>query len=255
MKSKSIKCALITLFLSTTISISNPAMALFGVGDVVFDPSQAANMVAELQKWKMQYDQMNAQINQAKSMYNSMIGNRGYGNYMNIPNQLRNYLPSNFSGVMNLLTSTNPNYSALADTVRKYMDANAVLTNADLEKMKLTPSERQLLTDSRSNTAQIQAMADEALHNASVRFNLLQGLAYEINNATDPKAIAELQARIQVEQNMLTNEQTKLQDLADAMQAKKEANAQKTTEVAIQQTGNMSDLQQPDLSNIGYNYH
>lgn len=248
MKVKPIKNIFASIALTLSLTVTYPAMALFGVGDVVFDPTQAANMITEFSKWKKQYDQM-------KAMIDNSSGNRGYGNYMNIPNQMRNYIPTNFSDVMSLLSSTNPSYSGMTDTIRKYMDANAVLTDADLDGMKMSAATRKYLTDSRSNTATIQALANEGLQNASVRFNLLQSLAYEINNTTDPKAIAELQARIQVEQTMLTNEQSKMQDLFDGMQARKEMIDQQGRELAIQQSGKVSDLQQPDLSNINYGYN
>jgi Type IV secretion system proteins len=248
MKVKPVKNIFVSIALTLSLTVAYPAMALFGVGDVVFDPTQATNMITEFSKWKNQYDQM-------KAMIDNSSGNRGYGNYMNIPNQMRNYIPTNFSDVMSLLSSTNPSYSGMTDTIRKYMDANAVLTDADLDKMKMSAATRKYLTDSRSNTATIQALANEGLQNASVRFNLLQSLAYEINNTTDPKAIAELQARIQVEQNMLTNEQSKMQDLFDGMQARKEMIDQQGRELSIQQSGNVGDLQQPDLSNINYGYN
>lgn len=248
MKVKPIKNIFASIALTLSLTVADPAMAFLGMGDVVFDPTQAANMITEFTKWKNQYDQM-------KAMIDNSSGNRGYGNYMNIPNQMRNYIPTNFSDVMSLLSSTNPSYSGMTDTIRKYMDANAVLTDADLDKMKMSAATRKYLTDSRSNTATIQALANEGLQNASVRFNLLQSLAYEINNTTDPKAIAELQARIQVEQTMLTNEQSKMQDLFDGMQARKEMIDQQGRELSIQQSGNVGDLQQPDLSNINYGYN
>jgi type IV secretion system protein VirB5 len=255
MKVTTIKKTLSGFTLALILSISNPAVAVFGIGDVVFDPTQATNMIKDFAYWAQQLQQMKAQLEQAKNTYGAMTGNRGYGNYMNIPNQMRNYIPTNFSDVMTLLSSNNPSYSGMTDTIRKYMDANAVLTDADLDGMKMSAATRKYLTDSRSNTATIQALANEGLQNASVRFNLLQSLAYEINNTTDPKAIAELQARIQVEQTMLTNEQSKMQDLFDGMQARKEMIDQQGRELAIQQSGKVSDLQQPDLSNINYGYN
>jgi Type IV secretion system proteins len=255
MKAITINSTLPGLVLTVVISISKPAFAVFGMGDVVFDPTQATNMIKDFAYWAQQLQQMKAQLEQSKNTYGAMTGNRGYGNFMNVPNQMRNYLPTNFSDVMSLLSNNNPSYSGMTDTIRKYMDANAVLTDADLDGMKMSTATRKYLADSRSNTATIQALANEGLQNASIRFNLLQAMAYEINNTTDPKAIAELQARIQVEQTMLTNEQSKMQDLFDGMQARKEMIDQQGRELAIQQSGNVNDLHQPDLSNINYGYN
>jgi type IV secretion system protein VirB5 len=249
-----VKKQLLKTALTATLLVSlggKPAAAF----DMVFDPTLMANNVAQLSEMASQLAQLEAQVEQAKNTYGAMTGKRGYGSYMTIANQARNYLPKNYSDIMGMLTNSNPSYQGMSDVIRKYIDANAILTNADLDSMKLTTRQRQIFTDSRSNTAAIQTMANEALQNASVRFNLLQSLAFEINNTTDPKAIAELQARIQVEQTMLTNEQNKLQDISDGMQAKKEMIDQQAREVAIQQTGNMATVQQPDLSNIRYGYN
>jgi type IV secretion system protein VirB5 len=253
MKMKILKKTALALGLTTTLVVSNPAMAIFGIGDVVFDPTQAANMITEFQKWKDQFDQMNAQIEKAKDIYNSATGVRGYGNFMNITNEARNYLPKDFTEVMNLLSTGEAVYSRLSSTVRQYMDNNAVLTTAEIDKMRMNPEQRDAFMQARTNTATLQAMADEALQNASVRFGLLQRLAQEINETTDPKAIAELQARIQVEQNMLTNEQTKLQELAEVMESRRILMEQNNVELAIKQTGNMSEVEQPDLSDITFN--
>lgn len=252
MKLKKLKCLLASTIFTVSMSVTTPANAIFGMGDVVFDPSQATNMIQEFAYWAQQLQQMKAQLDQAKSTYDSMTGKRGYGNLMNIPYQMRNYLPEDYQQIMGMLTNQQPIYSRLTDSIRNYMEENQLMTDAEVNKMGLNRDERRIFTEARENVAAIQAMADEALKNASVRFNLLQRLASEINSTSDPKAIEELQARIQVEQNMMTNEQTKLQELFQVMETRKQTFRMQAQELALQQTGRVSELQQPDLSNIQF---
>src|SRR5690606_22269497 len=62
-----------------------------------------------------------------------------------------------------------------------------------------------------AKVAQDKANALQAFDTASQRWDQIQGLMSQINSTTDPKAIAELQARINSEQAAIQNEQTKLQ--------------------------------------------
>ena len=52
---------------------------------------------------------------------------------------------------------------------------------------------------------------------------------------------------------MMTNEQTKLQQTLNLMQSQGAVTEQQKNEMAIQQTGSVSTLQQPDLSHINFN--
>ncbi|MGH8260717.1 MAG: type IV secretion system protein, partial [Steroidobacteraceae bacterium] len=68
-----------------------------------------------------------------------------------------------------------------------------------------------------------QAIADEALSNASGRFDSLQQLITAIGGATDQKAILDLNARIAAEHAMLQYEQTKLDVLQRALDSQQAA--------------------------------
>jgi type IV secretion system protein VirB5 len=57
-------------------------------------------------------------------------------------------------------------------------------------------------------------MGMQAYQASIQRLNNIQGLMGQINSSTDPKAIADLQARIQGEQAAIQNEQTKVQLMA-----------------------------------------
>jgi type IV secretion system protein VirB5 len=85
----------------------------------------------------------------------------------------------------------------------------------------------------------LNGMTHSAYQNTSQRFSALQQLINRIATAHDPKAIQDLQARIQAEQNMLTNEQTKLQSLYQIARAEEAAQQQRLRERAATDVGSV----------------
>ena len=90
-----------------------------------------------------------------------------------------------------------------------------------------------------------QALAHEALANASNRFAAIQSLISAISTAADQKAILDLQARISAELGMLQNEQTKNQVLYQATQAQESAIRQQGLERVVEAHGNFETRFQP----------
>jgi len=73
----------------------------------------------------------------------------------------------------------------------------------------------------------------------------VQQLIDAIAQAPDQKAILELQARVDAEQGMLQNEQTKQQVLYQGVQAQDWANAQRMRELAVAGHGEFQNRFQP----------
>ncbi|HAK8503871.1 TPA: P-type DNA transfer protein VirB5 [Salmonella enterica] len=164
-----------------------------------------ASIAETIAKWKIQYDQMNSQIEQMKQQYESLTGSRGLGQIMNNP-ALRDYLPGDWQGVYDAVKSGG--YSGLSGRAlsiyegNKAFDACAHFKVAD----QRTHCEAQAVKG-----AQDKAFALDAYDKAKSRLNQIDQLMAKINDTPDPKAIAELQGRIAAEQAMIANEQTKLQ--------------------------------------------
>ena len=78
--------------------------------------------------------------------------------------------------------------------------------------------------------------------NVSARFEAIQTLINAIPRAEDEKAILDLQARIQAEQGMLENENSKLHVLYEAAQSQEQTARQRADEQAIQDIGNLRAL-------------
>ena len=75
----------LSLILAGGLSLSSAAFAQIPVTDGASIGQQIAAQVETIAKWKLQYDQMVSQIDQAKQQYESLTGSRGLGNIMNNP--------------------------------------------------------------------------------------------------------------------------------------------------------------------------
>jgi type IV secretion system protein VirB5 len=161
--------------------------------------------------------------------------------------QTRNYLPTNWQGLMATLNGLSGSYSVLSAQLNSTLSANAVLTPAQLSR--LSSQEQAQLQSSRNSAALMQATSQQALQASSQRFTSLQQLINAIPTATDQKGALDLQARIAAEQAMLQNEQTKIQTLNQALQADERARQQRAQELSISNLGSLRTLPPIGLNN------
>jgi type IV secretion system protein VirB5 len=71
---------------------------------------------------------------------------------------------------------------------------------------------------------------------ASQRFADIQVLLDKVNDAPDPKDMADLQGRIQAEQVMMANEQNKLNMMSYLAQAQRDIQQQQSREISMKAT-------------------
>lgn len=210
---------------------SRPARAQWAVIDV----SAIGQLVQEVQELRQQVATARSQLSQAQSEYAAITGNRGM--QLLLPGINRNYLPTNWSQLSQVLTGVSGSYPVLATEVSALMTANAVLTPAQIAA--LSPTQQAQLTTARQSSAMLQALARSTLSNSSDRFTSLQQLITAIGAATDEKASLDLTARIAAEQGMLQNEATKVQGLYQVAQSQEWARAQRVREQAIADQGSL----------------
>ena len=201
----------------------------------VIDLVAVQNLMQQLVAWQQQLQGMQRQFDQLRQTYSSTTGVRGMEQLLATSNQSRNYLPSNYSDLMGTLNGASASYSGLANQVQSIMNANSVLSSTQMQA--LSPEMRQVVEQGRQASAMLGSMTQTAYQNTSQRFSALQQLVSQIGMAQDPKAIQDLQARIQAEQAMLTNEQTKLQSLYQVAQSEELARQQKIREQAVLDVG------------------
>jgi len=216
------------------LSMVAGALAILGVAPAaraqwaVVDVGAIAQLIQEVQQMQQALQVAQNQLNQAQQTYQSMIGGRG----MELlgAGTVRNYLPANWAQVS----------TSLAGPVQSAVNANAVLTGT--QWAALSPAEQQQLTAARTNAALLQVASQQAYSTTSSRFSSVQQLIGAIPAASDQKGILDLQARIQAEQGMLQNDQTKLQVLFQLVQAQELERRQRTREQAISDVGSVRNL-------------
>lgn len=192
--------------------VSGQAMAQVPVTDVALNTQTQTNQVANFAKYVEQIAKLKAQLDQAKQQYDSLTGMRNLGQIFDNP-AFKNYLPQEWQDVYSRVQ--NGGYKGLTGTAALIKDANQLF---DTCKTK-TGADKTLCERAASKAAQDKAFASEAFGKAKDRLSQIEGLMRQINQTQDPKAIAELQARITAEGAAIQNEQTKMQLFALASQA------------------------------------
>lgn len=204
---------------------SHAARAQIPVTDGASISQGITQQIETMSKWKLQYDQMISQIDQAKQQYASLTGSRGLGNIMNDP-ALRNYLPADWQAVYDSVK--NGGYNGLSGTAKTVYDTNKIFDGC----AHLSGNEQRLSCEARAvKGSQDKGFALDAYNAAKGRINQIDQLMGKINETQDPKAIAELQGRIAVEQANIQNEQTKLQLYAMVAAAEDRVQQQRQAEI------------------------
>lgn len=215
----------VSLILAGGMFVSSAAFAQIPVTDVASIGTQVTNQIETIAKWKLQYDQMMSQIEQAKQQYESLTGSRGLGNIMNNP-ALRDYLPGDWQAVYDSVS--NGGYSGLSGTGKSVYDANKIYDACG----HLTIAQQRTSCEAQAvKGAQDKGFALDAYNAAKSRISQIDQLMAKINDTQDPKAIAELQGRIAAEQANIQNEQTKLQMYAMVAAAEDRVQQQRQAEI------------------------
>ena len=231
---------------------ASSAFAIGGLGDVVFDPSNYAQAIKQVQAWEQQYRQMTqsvakaeATFQQAKAQVSALTGNRGFGDLLNNP-ALKSIIPSDLSTTLASLNASGALSGHAADIRR----AGAIYDCADLTNAAARTACQALL----GQTAQAQAVQQETMALLNERTTQIEALRGEISATQDPKAVAELQARLEAEQAQVANDQNKIA-ITNAMLASNQAAAAQA-EVerinALMATHKTSVLDHFDFTSLGY---
>jgi type IV secretion system protein VirB5 len=232
-------------FVLATSALLAPLQAKAGIP--VIDVTAVANLIQQVMYWQQQisgmqkqYDQLKDSKDQLTQTHNAMTGTRGMEQVLSTSEIARNYLPPSYGELTNTLSGSSASYAGLASQVQSIMNANSILSGSQMET--LSPELRQIVEQGRQSAAMLNGMTQSAYQSTSQRFSGLQLLINRIATAQDPKAIQDLQARIQAEQNMLTNEQTKLQSLYQIARAEEAAQQQRLRERATTDVGSVKSM-------------
>jgi type IV secretion system protein VirB5 len=201
-------------------------------GIPVYDSFGGAQQIQQVASWAKQLQAMASQYQQLESQFKALTGARGYGNIFNNP-LLQQYLPAEWQQV--------------------YRQSGSLTGGAQAVRQQIGDTRScSMIADTRARASCQAALAtpyqsydvfQNALAIANQKPAQIQSLISAIETTDDPKAIAELQARIAGEQAAMQNEMLKVQlsvQLAEAQNKLTAEQAERDRMNAIQKEGDES---------------
>lgn len=220
------KKSMCALALAVCFSTGQSAVA---AGIPVIDGSSLAQAMLQVQAWGKQFEQMQRQFQQMEQQYASLNGVRGMADLVNNP-ALRNYLPDDYQQMLN-----GEGMAGLSGSIDSIRSA-ARIVDADSTGLAAASDAARAFSNSQNQNALNRAVGEEGYRQASQRFNAIQALLDKVNQAPEQKDILDLQARIQAEEVMMTNEQNKLNTMAFLAQTQRDIQQQQAREISMQAT-------------------
>lgn len=218
------------LLVSLTIATSSARAQ----GIPVIDTSALTQQIQQVASWGQQLKAMTDQYQQLEGQFKALTGGRGYGNIFNNP-LLQQYLPAEWQQVYGQVRQGGlGGLTSGAQALRQQMgDTRSCSLIADTQARA---SCQQAIATPYQNMDVFQ----NALNVANQKPQQIQSLISAIQTTDDPKAIAELQARIAGEQAAMQNEMLKVQlsiQLAEAQNKMTKEQAERDRMNAIRNDG------------------
>lgn len=221
------------------ISLFVLVLGLFGGGQAyagipVIDVANLAQAIQQVTAWAQQYQQMEQQFQQLQQQYAAITGGRGFSQFMNDPSfqAARRTLPQDAQNVLSLMNGTG-SYGNFASSINAIKQATSSLSDSDFANQAAAASYDADLNRAATNNA----LSMQAYSDAAQRLGNLETLIGQISQTNDPKAIAELQARIAAENGIIQNEHAKLQAAQMLMASEQQLQAVQARQASIQMGG------------------
>ena len=228
---------LYTLILAVAISFSAAgAHAGIPVIDVTTNVNLGLQYAKQILQYTTQLNELTEAINtvtELSNTYNAITGNRGLGTIMNGSTEqaARRYVPAGYSDVTALSgLSAVPGYATLQSAVTAL---KTTVTSTPSSTYSGNPGALALFEAQVNALATQQALGESAYGAIVGRTAGIESLIATIGSATDPKAIAEIQARISAEQALVQNEAVRVQTLNYLQQVENAKLVQKEQDMII----------------------
>lgn len=204
------------------------ALALTGTAHaqtIVYDPTNYAKLVQQAETALQQLQQLQQQVSNGQALLTSLNTNSGVNGLATVLQQpaLRSILPD----ISAFAAAANGNLSALAA-----IGANA--QSIRTQNRLYTPQPGDAIgadIETEGNRAARDLAAGQVIATtAQTRLTGLQQLQTSLTTATDVRSVMDLQARIQAEQAMISNDQMRLQGVAMAQAAEARLQQQRERE-------------------------
>lgn len=173
---------------------------------VTSDVPATMNQIETIMKWTEQLSSMSKQLEQMKQIYGTLQGVRNLGSLMS-NDLLAQYLPQDYVGAVQALKDGSGSFAGISGTLNDIMRVNQLRSCSELNG---DASMRATCNQQWQQLALQKQIGDMGYRKASENIRNLQTFVRSINSSTDVKAVAEVQARIQVETVRMQNEQIKL---------------------------------------------
>lgn len=214
------------------VAASGPAMAQW----TVIDPSNLAQAVQQVKQLTQQIQVMQQQYQTMMQQYQAIAhlpqsALNQLQSQLNVP-QFRNPLSANAPDVGAIMNGSGPGGGALGSNVQAYANQNRVYspTGQDFRAQEMNRNA--------TSVAGAQAMAAELYQSAASHIQTLQRLESQLSSAPDAKAVADIQARISMEQAVFQAQQVQAQSLAMWQEAQERNAEQRDDEMRRQQLDN-----------------
>lgn len=202
------KRMLMALLFFGTATFGAPARA----GIPVIDAANLAQAIQQVIAWVEQANQMATQITSMNDQLTALTGSRGLGDILSNP-LLSEVAPSDLVGTLQGINLSG--YSGLSTAAKSIRSANKIY-NCEAATGEMATICGGLL----NANAQAQANTQAAFDLIKQRISNINSLQGQIRFTADPKAIAEMQARIQIEQAQVAadaNQLAVMQAMAQSM--------------------------------------
>lgn len=194
----------IAMAIAISALLVGTANAQIPVTDAASIAESVTQHAEDIAKWVEQREGMVQQLTQMQQQYASLTGSRNLGEIFNNA-KLREYLPTEWQQVYDSVKSGG--YSGLSGEASKIFNQNHVFDAcASISDATMKKSCEAMST----KPAQDKANAMAAFDATKKRLQQIDQLRAQINTTQDPKAIAELQARIAAEQATINNMDTQI---------------------------------------------
>jgi type IV secretion system protein VirB5 len=201
-----------------------PASGFAQQGVPVFDAGAIAKHVEQISKLTEQIKTMEAQLTQAKQLYESFNKLTDVNDIASLlsSEEFRKHLPKEFGEIEKLVSGGG---GSLAGIVDRYLDQNRAYQGGDANSFYRTELDRIA-----RQTGAKHSIGQSVYDTASKRIDGLEELRQKITGSKDAKDVLDLSARIQAEQALLQNEVLRMQGLAMVQQARGDMDGQRQKE-------------------------
>ena len=210
------------------IPVIDVANLIAALEQCIADITSIANEYTQITNQYTQITNQYQQIRQYQEQLEALKGARNLGDVLNNP-LLQNYVPRDAARIVTRIESGG--YGGLEGSARALRDARLVYNCNEFRSGDRTQCEAEL-----ARPYQTLAWMKDAQEASRDRLKQITDLMRKVNTTNDPKAIAEMQARIGAESALLQHEQSVIQMATGMQQAEDQILISRKREAQLEQT-------------------